>query len=199
VSALARLGRFVRGREAEERCGLCAASLGPVHPHLVQVESGRLHCSCAGCASVLGPASGKFRRVPERVRALADLRMTPEDWQGFAIPVGIAFFVRSTSRGGAVVFYPSPLGPVETAVPAEAWEGLLGKNPGLGALEPDVEAVLIRRGVERSDAFLVPLDECYRLTALVRQSWRGFTGGEALTGVVDEFFAGLGRRSGGDA
>jgi hypothetical protein len=190
------LGRFVRGREAEERCGLCAATLAAVHPHLVQVDSGKLHCSCAGCASVLGPASGKFRRVPERVRAL-DLRMSAEDWQGFAIPVGIAFFVRSTPRGGAVAYYPSPLGPVETAVPNEAWEGLQAKNPLLGSLEADVEAVLIRRSVNRSEAFLVPLDDCYRLTALVRRSWRGFTGGEEMAGIVDEFFAGLRRR--GDA
>jgi len=197
VNAIARLGRFVRGRDAEERCGLCAAILGPVHAHLVQVESGKLHCCCAGCASVLGPASGKFRRVPERVRALPDLGMTPEDWQGFAIPVGIAFFVRSTPRGGTVAFYPSPLGPVQTAVPAEAWDGLLGKNPALGSLEPDVEALLLRRSSRRSDALIVPLDECYRLTALVRRSWRGFTGGEEMEGIVDEFFAGLRRR--GDA
>jgi hypothetical protein len=197
VNAIARLGRFVRGRDAEERCGVCAAILGPVHAHLVQVESGKLHCCCAGCASVLGPASGKFRRVPERVRALPGLRMTPDDWKGFAIPVGIAFFVKSTPRGGAVAFYPSPLGPVETSVPPESWEALLGKNPELGALEPDVEALLLRRGVDRADAFLVPIDECYRLTALVRKSWRGFTGGEAMAGIVDEFFAGLRRR--GDA
>jgi hypothetical protein len=197
VNAIARLGRFVRGRDAEERCGLCAAVLGAVHAHLVQVDSGKLQCCCGGCASVLGPASGKFRRVPERVRALPELRMTPDDWKGFAIPVGIAFFVRSTPRGGTVAFYPSPLGPVETSVPPESWEGLLGKNPELGALEPDVEALLLRRGVDRADAFLVPLDECYRLTALVRKSWRGFTGGEDMAGIVDEFFAGLRRR--GDA
>jgi len=60
-----------------------------------------------------------------------------------------------------------------------------------------VEALLLRRGVDRADAFLVPLDECYRLTALVRKSWRGFTGGEDMAGIVDEFFAGLRRR--GDA
>jgi hypothetical protein len=199
MNALARLGRFVRGPGVEERCGLCAAPLGPVHPHLVLVETGKLHCSCPGCASVLGSASGKFRRIEERVLALSDLRMTPEDWKGFAIPVGIAFFVRSTPRGGAVGYYPSPLGPVETAVPALAWEGLLEKNPPLRALEPDVEAFLVRRAADHTEAFVVPLDECYRLTALVRRSWRGFTGGEELSGILQEFFGGLRRRSGGDA
>src|SRR5258706_8176889 len=189
MSALARLGRFVRGRSAQERCGLCAAVLEAVHPHLVQVDSGKLQCSCRGCATVMSHATGKFRRVPDRVHLLSDLKMTAEDWQGFAIPVGIAFFVRSTRLNGAVAFYPSPLGPVETSVPADAWGKALRANPVLDSIKADVEALLVRRPGDRPQAFIVPLDECYRLIALMRKTWRGFTGGEELARTVEEFFA----------
>jgi hypothetical protein len=122
--------------------------------------------------------------------------MTAEEWQGFGVPVGIAFFVESTPRGSAAAYYPSPLGPVETTVPGETWDHLCENNPILGTLEPDVEALLIRRSGARSEAFIVPLDECYKLTALVRKTWRGFTGGETLAGTVEEFFGGLRQRCG---
>ncbi len=197
MTGLARLGRFVRARN--EHCGLCASDLPPAHAHLVQVESGKLHCSCGGCASVMAHPTGRFRRVPDRIVPLPDLGMTAEEWQGFGVPVGIAFFVNRTSRGGASAYYPSPLGPVETSVPAEAWAALVGNNPVLASLEGDVEALLVRRSGARSEAFVVPLDECYKLTALVRKTWRGFTGGEALAGTVEDFFIGLRSRSGGAA
>ena len=199
MNALARLGRFVRGRSAEERCGLCAGTVGGVHPHLVQVASGKLHCSCPGCASVLGHSSGAFRRVPERILELPELCLTAEDWQGFAIPVGIAFFLRSTPRGGVVAFYPSPLGAVETSVPDDAWERTRRENPVLESLESDVEALLVRRGGARTEAFIVPIDECYGLVGLMRRTWRGFTGGEGVTKAVEEFFGSLRAKSGGRA
>jgi len=199
MNGLARLGRFARGRSPLERCGLCASTLDPVHPHLVQIDSGKLHCSCAACAGVLNSSGGRFRRVPDRISLLSELRMTAEEWQGFGVPVGIAFFVESTPRAGAVAFYPSPLGPVETTVPGGAWDTLRGRNPLVGTLQPDVEALLVRRSGAGSEAFIVPVDECYRLIALVRKAWRGFTGGEALAGVVEEFFGTLRVRCGGVA
>ncbi len=128
MNGLARLGRFVRGRSALERCGLCASTLDATHSHLDQVDSGKLHCSCTVCANVMSQALGKFRRVPDRVSSLADLRLTAEEWQGFGVPVGIAFFVESTSRAATVAFCRSPLGHVDTTVPGGAGDGSRGKN-----------------------------------------------------------------------
>lgn len=176
------LRRFAR-KPAGDRCGLCSVVLGSNHPHLVDAR-GKLLCSCAGCEAVLGEG-GKFRRVPRRVVRLADFRMTEEDWQGFAIPVGMAFFLK-LSGGGVRAFYPSPLGAVETSVPEGAWETLLRKNPRLGSLEADVEALLVRRS--HGDPFLAPIDACYGLVGLMRREWRGLTGGEGVERAVDRFF-----------
>ena len=48
-----------------------------------------------------------------------------------------------------------------------------------GLLEPDVEALLVRRGdagaVAGRRALLVPVDACYRLVGLVRLHWKGST------------------------
>jgi hypothetical protein len=39
----------------------------------------------------------------------------------------------------------------------------------------------------------VPVDDCYRLVATVRRSWRGFAGGDRVTAEIEAFFAGLRR------
>ena len=36
--------------------------------------------------------------------------MSDERWAGFDIPIGLAFFMRSTDAGGVVAMYPSPAG-----------------------------------------------------------------------------------------
>jgi hypothetical protein len=56
-----------------------------------------------------------------------------------------------------------------------------------GLLEPDVEALLVRR--EPATCLLVPIDACYRLVGLVRRTWRGFDGGAEAWRDVDGFFA----------
>ena len=59
-------------------------------------------------------------------------------------------------------------------------------------LEPDVEALLVRRGDagrgDRAEALLVPVDACYRLVGLVRRHWKGFDGGAEAWAAIDAFF-----------
>jgi hypothetical protein len=199
MNAIARIRSFVAPRKELESCFLCGSPIDAGHPHLLDSSSGKLHCACRGCSSVFPHASGKFRRVPDRVARLAEFRMTDEQWATFGIPVGIAFFRPRGKDGGALAFYPSPLGAVESTVSQEAWEILLGENEALRSMEPDVEALLVGRLAKRRECFIVPIDECYRLVGILRREWRGFTGGDEVQTALDRFFGELLSRSGGGA
>ncbi|HET6982341.1 MAG TPA: DUF5947 family protein, partial [Myxococcaceae bacterium] len=65
--------------------------------------------------------------------------------------------------------------------------------PLLGAMEPDVEALLVRGEPhgERLETFLVPIDACYELTGRVRRLWRGFDGGDEARAELARFFSAL--------
>jgi hypothetical protein len=193
MNAVARLRKFVERRAAVESCSICGIGLEERHPHLFETAVGKVRCSCRGCASVFPASTGKFRRVPDRVVRLVDLRLTEEQWAAFGIPIGMAFL----QKGRAV--YPSPLGTVESSVPNEAWDVLQNENPILGTMEPDVEALLVRRDGSHREAFIIPIDEGYRLVGLLRREWRGFTGGDGVQKALEEFFGELEARSGGAA
>jgi len=199
MNAIARLRGFVAPRKEVESCFLCGSALDAVHPHLLDSSSGKLHCACRGCGSVFPHTSGKFRRVPERVARLAELRVTDEQWAALGIPVGIAFFRKLGKNDGALAIYPSPLGAVESLVAPETWEPVLGANEALRSMEPDVEALLVGRLNARRECFIVPIDECYRLVGILRREWRGFTGGDEVQAALDRFFGELLSRSGGGA
>jgi hypothetical protein len=63
----------------------------------------------------------------------------------------------------------------------------------LQELAPDVEALLIyrRRGEDRFQCFIVPIDACYELTGKVRRYWKGFDGGEHVWREIEGFFSSL--------
>ena len=139
---------------------------------------------------------GKYRRVPDRVVRLRDFRLPDEAWRALEIPVGMAFLQRRSSNGQVLAFYPSPLGAVESSVSDEAWRSLVRENLVLQSLRDDVEALLIERTLARREFYIAPIDECHGLVGLIRRGWRGFSGGEEVTRVVEEFFHGLRVRSG---
>ncbi|HEY3594055.1 MAG TPA: DUF5947 family protein, partial [Polyangiaceae bacterium] len=69
-------------------------------------------------------------------------------------------------------------------------------NPSLVELEPDVESLLVRGRAEGGfDCFLAPIDACYELVGRVRQTWRGFDGGEEARRAIDDFFGALRAKS----
>jgi hypothetical protein len=107
----------------------------------------------------------------------------------------MAFFFHSTPAERVVAFYPSPAGATESLLDLAAWDELVGENPVLAALEPDVEALLVNRARGARQHFLVPIDECYRLVAVIRTRWRGFTGGREVWEEIGSFFDALVRRS----
>jgi hypothetical protein len=185
MSSLARLREFAEKRDTAERCALCATPLEERHAHVVEVALGKLRCACVGCATVFDHSTGKYRRVRDRVLRLADFRLGDADLQALGIPVGLAFFQRRSA--GVTAFYPSPLGAVGSTVEPDAWETVVRLNQSLASMEPDVEALLVRR----AQGIIVPLDKCYELIGIIRREWRGFSGGDELWPSVDRFLEGL--------
>jgi hypothetical protein len=219
-----RLQELARGRDRpreapEEQCDLCAEPVAPEHRHLLDLESRRLLCACRACSILFdrsGAGGGHYRLVPDRVVALEDVVLDDATWQGFGIPVEMAFFFHSSAAGRVVAFYPSPLGATESLLDLAAWDAGV-----LADLEPDVEALLVNRTrpqslqdqvhrVDRSvqtderanparpedgtasgavrEHWIVPVDRCYELVGIVRTHWKGFTGGDELWRALDEFF-----------
>src|SRR5262249_34980379 len=111
-----------------------------------------------------------------------------ETWAALAIPVAAVYFVRSAD-GGGTAFYPSPAGATASPLQGAAWGALAAAHPVFDALAPDVEAVLVDRS-ERA-AWRVSIDECHRLTGLLRHRWRGIGGGDEAWSAVRGFFAAL--------
>ena len=202
VSPLSALSRFVNPPKAQnpgEVCEMCAVLISSEHSHVVNVESRSLMCACRACYLLFtreGAAQGKYRAVPDRYLYDSSFQLTDAQWEDFQIPVKIAFFFLNSSIGRVAAFYPSPAGATESLLSLDAWRKMSASNPLLGALAPDVEALLVYgRNREGFDCFIVPIDACYELTGLIRRRWKGFDGGEEAWRDVDEFFARVRSRS----
>jgi hypothetical protein len=163
------------------------------HPHLVDVASGRPLCSCRACALLFEPRggpSGRFRRVPERWEPLTGLERAD-----LPVPVGLAFFI-VTDGGPVDAHYPSPAGAVRSDVDAGHWRALVAACPRLADLAPVVEAALVNRVGERTEAWLVPVTDCYALVGRLRMQWEGLSGGNRVGKAVETFFDELRRKHG---
>jgi hypothetical protein len=182
---------------AEPRCDLCGEPVAPEHRHLVDLESRRLLCACRACALLFDrPAAGggHLRLVPTRRRPLRELRLDDATWERLQLPVAMAFFFHSSAAERVVAFYPSPMGATESLLELDAWSALAAANPVLDELAPDVEALLVCRAHGMREHWLVPIDDCYELVALIRSHWKGFGGGEEVWRELARFFDDLSRR-----
>jgi hypothetical protein len=133
--------------------------------------------------------------VPERCLFVPGLRLAESQWERLQIPVNIAFFFHNSSLGRTVAFYPSPAGATESLLPLATWDEVVGANPLLQALEPDVEALLVYRRPTDFECYVAPIDACYELVGRIRRRWKGFHGGEEAWQEIDAFFAALRARS----
>lgn len=187
----AALRRFTRVEPTIERCGLCGQGLPPAHDHLAEPAARRLVCACPACAILFSSQEeGRYRRVLPRLDRLVDLQLEDEQLAALGVPVGLAFFYRSTAIGSVVAVYPSPAGPLESPVEPAAWDALTAHR-AMWEFEPDVEALLVNRVNGARDYYRCSIDRCYHLIGLVRTHWRGFSGGPELWREVEAFFANL--------
>ncbi|MFJ3877712.1 DUF5947 family protein [Streptomyces sp. NPDC090077] len=194
------LRRFTRPRTPRpETCELCGTAVaGDGHRHLVETDRRALVCACTPCALLFdrpGAGAGRFRTVPVRYLSDPGHRWDDEAWDLLQIPVGVAFFFRNAALDRLVALYPSPAGATESELDPATWQRVLGAGPLAGLLEPDVEALLLRREHGRTACYLVPIDICYELVGRMRLLWQGFDGGAEARAALDAFFAEVERRA----
>ncbi len=183
-----------------ERCEMCGEPLGEEHPHVVDVEQRGLLCTCRSCYLLFsnpGAGRGRYRAVPDRYRYEPAFALTDGQWEELQIPVDMAFFLVNSALERVVAFYPSPAGATESQLPLATWRAVAGANPLAAELEPDVEALLVRRREGGYECYLAPVDACYELVGRIRVHWRGFDGGAEAHAEIDRFFARLRERGRG--
>ncbi|TMM00442.1 MAG: hypothetical protein E6G05_11305 [Actinobacteria bacterium] len=180
--------------EAEERCELCGTPLAPAHRHLLDLQSRQLLCACRACSTLFdrrAAGAGHYRLVPDRRLRLDEFALRDEVWDELRIPVDMAFFFRNSAAERVVAFYPGPMGATESHLSLTAWSEIEAANPVLATMEPDVEALLVNRVKDARRQWLVPIEDCYRLVAVIRTRWRGFSGGKDVWREIDGFFEAL--------
>ncbi len=149
-------------------------------------------CACQACAILFsGKANAKYRRVPRRIRYLADFQLSDAQWDSLLIPISMAFFFRSSAAGKVVALYPSPAGATESLLDFESWDEIRRDNPVLDEMEPDTEALLVNRIRGAAEYYLLPIDECYKLVGIIRTHWHGLSGGSEMWEAIGKFFAEL--------
>jgi hypothetical protein len=187
------LGRVIRraGHDhgpAGERCDLCALDLPDQHRHLLDTERHEIRCVCRACALLFdreAASDGHYRLVPRR-----RLRLPEVPTAALGVPVGVAFFVPHAD-GTVDAHYPSPAGATRWDVDEAAWRDVVALCPPLAGMAPEVEALLLNTAGGHSDRWLVPIDDCFRLVTLVRQEWKGLSGGTRVWTEIEKFFAAL--------
>jgi hypothetical protein len=171
----------------EERCDLCGAGIQEKHNHLLQLTERRILCVCASCWAE-GAANPELRPAGTRVLWLQEFDLPDELWARLEVPIGLAFFMRSTATGGVVALYPSPAGATESELDLAAWDELVRLNPVLETLEADAEALLVNRISDQPQFAIAPIDECYALVGAIKAGWEGISGGDAVERAVPAFF-----------
>ncbi|MER5733430.1 DUF5947 family protein [Streptomyces sp. NPDC002138] len=184
-------------REVCELCGVVVAE--EHHRHLVETERRALVCACVPCALLLdrpgAAVGGRFRAVPDRYLTDPDHRLDDGAWELLQIPVSVAFFFRNAALDRLVALYPSPAGATESELDPATWQTVLGASRLSALLEPDVEALLLRRSEGRTGCHLVPIDICYELVGRMRLLWQGFDGGAEARAALHTFFEQVERRA----
>jgi len=172
-----------------ERCELCSAPIAEDHRHVLDVAAGEVRCACGACSVLFDRAEaggGHYRAVPVTRRRVVDFDLDDVSWAALDVPVGLAFFVEDD--GGKIdAWYPNPLGMTHSEPDRAVWSDVRRANPVLDRMEPMVEALLVNRRGAPAEHWVVPIDVCYRLGALVRRHWEGFTGGPVWAEIASYF------------
>ncbi len=177
-----------------ERCDICNSTVPDDHRHLLHLVERRIICSCEACWA-LHSGDAEYRPAGMRTVWLEGFKCDAELWGRFQVPIGLAFFMRSSVTEGVVAFYPSPAGATESELSLEAWEALIELNPVLADLEYDGEALIVNRLSNPHQYVIAPIDQCYALVGLIKSRWEGISGGNVLAEAVPEFFAALKART----
>lgn len=177
-----------RRRQSEERCELCSVPVPPGHRHLLDTERAEVLCCCQACSLLFdkeAASKGHYRLVPRQ-----RVRLPAVPTKNLGVPVGLAFFV-PRADGRVIAHYPSPAGATQWEVDPQAWIEVVESCPQLRTLAADVQALLVNTARGEQHHWLVPIDDCFRLVAVVRREWKGLSGGSRVWPEIEQFFAEL--------
>jgi Family of unknown function (DUF5947) len=172
---------------ADELCDLCGVTISADHRHLLQLVERRIVCACEACWAMRS-GEGDYRPTGNRTLWLPELRLPDDLWAAFQIPIGLAFFMRSTVTECVVAMYPSPAGATESELHFESWGRMTELNPVLDDMEPDIEGLIVNRLSDPPAYAIAPIDRCYALTGTIKAAWEGISGGSAVERAVARFF-----------
>ena len=172
---------------AGEVCDLCGRGIPTEHRHMINLDERQIVCTCETCWG-LRSGDASFRPVGNRTLWLEDFDMPEDVWSAFQIPIGLAFFMFSSTTECVIALYPSPAGATESELHFSTWNGLVELNPILAELEPDAEALIVNRTSEPPVYAIAPIDRCYMLVGLIKANWQGISGGPGVAKAVDQFF-----------
>lgn len=184
------IGNGAVRRPADETCDLCGVSIPADHRHLLHLVERRIVCACEACWAMRS-GEGDYRPTGNRTLWLPDLELPDDLWAAFQIPIGLAFFMRSTVTASVVAMYPSPAGATESELHFESWGRMIELNPVLRDMEPDIEGLVINRLSDPPAYAIAPIDRCYALTGAIKAAWEGISGGSAVERAVANFFEAL--------
>jgi Family of unknown function (DUF5947) len=173
-----------------ELCDLCGVTIPETHRHLLHLVERRIVCACEACWAMRS-GEGDYRPTGNRTVWLPDLQLPDDMWASFQIPIGLAFFMRSTVTECIVALYPSPVGATESELHFESWGRMVELNPVVDEMEPDIEGLIINRLSDPPVYAIAPIDRCYALTGAIKASWEGISGGAGIEGAVTSFFEDL--------
>src|SRR5262245_11308730 len=188
-NAIRTLRRLAKRQAQVEQCEFCSSSLHSSHRHLLEIQTRRVVCVCEPCALRFENVIGRWKLIPRDAIALPEFELTDAEWEGFALPINLAFFFRSTPANKTVAMYPSPAGATESLLSLGAWDALVAANPALQRMQPDVQALLVNRLGSSREYYIAPIDHCFELVGIIRMHWRGFSGGAKVWKEIEEFFA----------
>ncbi len=177
-----------------ERCEVCGSRIPEDHRHLLHLDERRIVCICEPCWAMRS-GDAQFRPVGTRTLWLEGFGLSDDVWARLGVPIGLAFFLRSTVTQGVVALYPSPVGTTESELRQDAWSDLVAANPVLEELEPDAEALIVNRLSDPAQFAIAPIDRCYELVGRIKLAWDGISGGPGVDAAVAAFFERLRERA----
>lgn len=172
---------------------MCSIAVPEQHRHVLDEQRGELMCTCQACTLLFhrdAAGRGHYQLVPDKRVRLPEL--PPQE---LGIPVGLAFFVRQAD-GSVIAHYPSPMGATQWELDPNVWQRTQERCPPLRELMPAVQALLVNTARDAREHWIVPIDDCYRLVAVVRREWKGLSGGSQVWPAIERFFVELGHRPG---
>jgi hypothetical protein len=186
-------GRSADGRAPAPRdpsleyCDICGVTIPEDHRHLLHLPERRIVCACEPCWAMRS-GEGDYRPTGTRTISLPELDLPDELWASFQIPIGLAFFMRSSVTECVVAMYPSPAGATESELHFDSWTRMCELNPVLAGLDADIEGLIVNRLAEPPTYVIAPIDRCYALTGTIKASWEGISGGSGVGEAVAGFF-----------